>query len=73
MTCVCGLPLVPGTVLPWAHAVNPGRNHHYARPASRGASDGTPLVLGARQEEGHPVHREALDSYPASRSRARTR
>jgi hypothetical protein len=32
MTCVCGRPIVRGTVLPWTHLVNPGRDHHYARP-----------------------------------------
>jgi hypothetical protein len=35
MTCVCGLPIVPGMTLRWTHAVNPGPHHHYARPSTR--------------------------------------
>jgi len=48
MTCVCGRPIVPGTALPWTHAVNPGRDHHYARPL-RSASD-SPDALGAERD-----------------------
>ena len=35
MTCTCGLPIVKGRWLPYAHSVNPGRNHHYPQLATR--------------------------------------
>jgi hypothetical protein len=31
--CVCGRPIVRGAILAWTHATNPGRDHHYAKPA----------------------------------------
>ena len=45
MTCVCGLPIERGHLLPWTHAVNPGAAHHYARPLR--ASSGVPSPTAA--------------------------
>lgn len=39
--CVCGRRIVRGAILAWTHAANPGRDHHYARPAR-------PLTTGPR-------------------------
>lgn len=44
--CVCGRLIVPGRFLPFAHLTNPGRDHHYVRPATR---SGAPDLAGAQE------------------------
>lgn len=42
----CGRTIVPGFYLKWVHLENPGRDHHYAMPASRPTADDL-AVLGS--------------------------
>lgn len=64
MTCGvagCGREIVRGPLGQWAHTTNPGRDHHYPRPATRpGESDlagaGTPRVAETpSRRTGSPV------------------
>jgi hypothetical protein len=74
MTCAvagCGREIVRGEFLPWVHLTNPGRDHHYARPASRSAADSDLAGLGAasRDEDQPPTEAPGGASLVGGRAR----